>query len=46
MRKPLLCMVGWHSYERKHAVEGEGYYAKCRRCGREVDIMPKIGPSG
>ena len=40
-----LCRLGVHKDERKHAVDGEGYYAKCRRCGRERDISPKIGPS-
>jgi len=43
MKKPLLCMIGMHSDERKHAVDAEGYYAKCRRCGRERDITVKFG---
>ena len=44
MATSWLCRLV-HKDERKHAVDGEGYYAKCRRCGRERDIAPKIGPS-
>lgn len=40
-----LCRLRVHKDEGKHAVDGEGYYATCRRCGRERDISPKIGPS-
>ena len=37
------CRLGFHRDERLHAVDGEGYYARCRRCGRQRDIRPKIG---
>ena len=42
MSKPWRCRFGFHQDELKHAVDGEGYYARCRRCGRERDIRPKI----
>lgn len=38
-----LCRRGLHVDVRKHAVDGAGYYAKCRRCGREQDIAPEFG---
>jgi len=44
MSKHWLCAIGFHKDERKHAVDAEGYYAKCARCGRERDIRAKIGP--
>ena len=46
MAKDWRCLLGLHKDERMHAVDGEGYYAKCRRCGRERDITVKIGPGG
>lgn len=44
MNTSWLCRVGIHSDERRHAVDAAGYFAKCRRCGRERDIGIKIGP--
>lgn len=43
MNMRWLCRLGLHSDERKRAVDADGYYAKCRRCGRERDVAPKIG---
>jgi len=41
--KTLLCTIlRWHSFQRVHA-DGGGYYAKCRRCGREHDVGVKFG---
>lgn len=42
-RKHWLCRLGLHSEERRHNVDGEGWYGRCRRCGRERDIVAKIG---
>ena len=38
-----LCRLGLHSDERLPAVDGESHYARCGRCGRERDIVPKTG---
>lgn len=38
-----LCHLGIHSDQRHRAVDGEGYFARCRRCGRERDIRVKFG---
>ena len=36
-----LCYLRIHSEERKQAPDRDGYYGKCRRCGRERDIRQR-----
>jgi hypothetical protein len=43
MAKRLLCRLGKHQWQRLKA-EGDGWFKKCRACGK-LDDIPDRGPS-
>ena len=44
--KDLRCLLSFHKFVRRYS-EGDAsatpYYLECARCGKFVDIVPKIG---
>ena len=46
MAKPLLCLLSFHKFVRKHSGQVDAanpYYLECTRCGKYVDLVPKVG---
>ncbi|CUR59513.1 hypothetical protein NOCA2610038 [metagenome] len=45
-KKPLRCRLSFHAFVRKYSDGDLGanpYYLECTRCGKYVDLVPKIG---
>jgi hypothetical protein len=36
--KSWWCRLGFHKDVRMSAVDGDGYFARCKRCGRDRNI--------
>ena len=44
--KDLRCLLSFHKFIRRHSLDDPGatpYYLECARCGKYVDLTPKIG---